>query len=89
MAIFIFPISQTIFEKLWKIFTCEIKLKDIVTSNMCLFVYEVLSINNQGRVWGNQRCSQKPSIDEGRTMQWSKKQGEKDKQWSIKYYTEN
>jgi len=60
MAIFIFPISQTIFEKVWKIFTCEIKLKDIVTFNMCLFVYEVLSINNPGKVWGKQWGSQKP-----------------------------
>jgi len=33
-----------------EIFTCEIKLKDIVTFNMCLFVYEVLSINNPGKV---------------------------------------
>ena len=28
------------------------------------------------------------SIDEGHTLQWQKRKGHKDKQWSTKHYTE-
>ena len=36
-----------------------------------------------------QSGSQKPYIEDRQTMQWLNGKGQKDKQWSIKHYTEN
>jgi hypothetical protein len=35
------------------------------------------------------KVNQKPLLEEGQTMQWPKEKGQKDKQRSIQYYTEN
>jgi hypothetical protein len=39
-------------------------------------------------LWIQQRVNQKPSSIQGQTMQWTKENGHKDKQWSTKHYTE-
>jgi len=49
-----------------------------------------MSLNKKIRkVWRYQNCNEKPSIDEGQTIQCPKEKRQKDKQWSTTYYTEN
>jgi hypothetical protein len=54
----------------------------------CIFSFNMFVLTDKEINWNNQRGNQKPQIKE-QTTQWSKENGQKEKQRYTKHYTEN
>jgi hypothetical protein len=54
----------------------------------CVIFYKEMYYLSR-KVWIYQRSNQNLYIEEWNTIQWPNEKGQKDKQWSTKYYTEN